>query len=339
MPDDQNNPPPEQGILQIADLLRGQVPSREDRRRRLAVAWVTELYGTVHAWNGSFIGFLKTYPGFEGSTEPDDYRRFLVELAEYQAGLDERSPAVKHALCGKLHRLYDRFDTDFAFMRDSDPARFDQLKGIVSNAYMGEDAVLGLAGSMIWSVRREYEVGYSGDLAGIPLSAELHRWHVENHDKVCHVILGYEQRSAEAVAELARLSEEAGLHFSSIDDYAENFAGGGVSLTYADNRVTTTVSNVTGPVVTGGHAEFHGDMTIISKRDPQLAAAFHDLEKVVAASGNAAASALLTSLEQEASKEKPEPGVVKQLWDGLVGAAPGVKAMAGAAAAVMALFI
>lgn len=216
----------EYGIIQMFDLLRGQMPSRDDQRRRLAVKWVGELYGTVHAWNLVFIRFLKTYPGFRESVDPGDYREFLIKLSEYKTGLDERSPTVKYELCEPLHRLYDRFDNDFAYLQDKDPKRFQDLKGIVTNAYKGEDDVLHLAGSIIWDVQREFEVGYSGDIAGAPLCEDLHRWHAANHNKICKIIMDYERRSNEAVYKLAFIARDAGLNFSVMDDYAQNIADG-----------------------------------------------------------------------------------------------------------------
>lgn len=347
-----NRNTPERGIAHIFGLTRGRLPARGDPARRIAVAWLTELYGTVHSWNSEFIDFLKQYPGFRGSKAPAEFKRFLVELNSYRIALDDRSPQVKRALCSKLHRLYARFDQDFAGMAKEDPQAYCSLEKIVKDAYAGEDAVISMASTIIWDVMREFEVGYQGSSDGVPLHALLHDWHASNHETVCNMILAYERGSAEAVETLAQFSEDAGLDFSGLEDFAANYAP--EPMVVFEGDVTTVYGDMTtaGGDVTPVHGDYNrneggvqivgsttGPINIIQARDPSLKKALDEIGAYVKSTGDPAAEAMQQSLVEEAAKEKPELSRLKRLWDGLVGIAPGVKALSGAAAAVMALFV
>lgn len=347
-----NTATPERGIVQFFETARGKLPTRGDPSRRIAVAWLTELYGAVHSWNVEFIGFLKRYPGFSASKDPSEYKDFLVELNAYRTALDERSPHVKRALCSKLHRLYARFERDFAGMAKEDPDAYRQLHDIVKSAFAGEDAVIALASSIIWDVTREFEVGYQGPSEGVPLHAPLHDWHVANHETVCQLILAYERGSAEAVEQLAKLSEAAGLDFAGLEDFAKNYAPEQTVVVQGDVTTVYGDMNRAGGDITTVHGDYNrndggvqivgsttGPINIIQGRDPALKDALDEIGAYVKSTGNAAAETMHQSLVEEAAKETPEPSRLKQFWDGLVGLAPGVKALSGAAAAVMALFV
>lgn len=350
--DEINRSTPERGLVEIFETTRGRLPERGDPARRIAVTWLTELYGAVHSWNSEFISFLKQYPGFKSSEDPSEYKKFLVDLHAYRVALNDRSPQVKRALCSKLHRLYARFDRDFAGMASKDPDAYQHLKGIVESAYAGEDAVISMAGSIIWDVMREFEVGYQGSWEGVPLHAPLHEWHASHHEQVCKLILAYERGSAEAVETLAQLADEAGLDFAGLEDFAENYAA--EPTVVFQGGVTTVYGNMT--TAGGDIATIHGDynrneggvqivgsttgpISIIQAQDPLLKDALDEIGAFVKSTGNAAAEAMHESLVEEAAKDEPEPARLKQFWDGLVGLAPGVKALSGAAAAVMALFV
>jgi archaellum component FlaC len=99
------------------------------------------------------------------------------------------------------------------------------------------------------------------------------------------------------------------------------------------------IGNVTGSTVVVDSNVSNSFNTIASKYDEETAQAFNLLAEEVRKSKNAAASTLLTGLTEEAQKEKPEKGKLKQFWDGLVAMLPGVTSMVGITEKIIKLFI
>ncbi|MEM0988612.1 MAG: hypothetical protein AAGK00_07000 [Pseudomonadota bacterium] len=343
---------PEQGVHWL--MLGGNftMPPKEHPSYTLAVGWLQDLYTTVRTWNIGFLRFLKTYPGFVNSTDPGAYKAFLIELGSYQAALDERTDIVKRDLCHKLHRLYDRFEHDFAYLKQSDPAEFDRLQDVMGQTYDGEDGIIRLAREITHGVMAADAISTSLSFEEAMLSPDLHAWHVANHDVIAAGILSYERGSAVLVGDLARAVDDADLNVTALETLAaRNAPMPSVTINNTVNNTTNTTTNVDGPMinsgggavtynagdgvmVTGGNV---GDITLNRQTNPDIAQAIAAITAYLQETGNEAAKTLGDALAEEAEAEEPEPSKIRQLWDTIVTLAPGVKAVTGAVAAVTAL--
>ena len=194
-------------------------PDVSDTRRKLATAWLAELYERVHSWNGNFVKFLKQYPGFREECNPDECRKFFEKLLEYQTSLDDRHEEVKTSLCAPLKRLHARFLHDFEWLRQENPKAFEVLFNHVTNAYRSEVGIIDSARLFVDRV-----LGWEAPANTLPPDQRIQqsaflRWHSEHPAATAELIRGYENKSAEFIRSIRETSEAADIDLVPIEDY------------------------------------------------------------------------------------------------------------------------
>jgi hypothetical protein len=227
---------------QLQGLLRRltQVTSPESDTRRTAVRWFNRLYYDVRKWNESFIGFLRSYPGFSDSPTLAEYRAFIESLGEYRTSLTERYGFAKHDLCSNLKILSARFTRDFSWLHRENEYAFWQIRELIDDSYATEAGIIGIAQSVcefIWGISSEEQ------------------WHVDHHDEVVRQIRQYEDESRQAVNQLQRMADEVGVHLLSVSEYEAALTSEGsrnpdvmVIGEVSMSQDHISVSNVVGPV-------------------------------------------------------------------------------------------
>jgi len=189
-------------LEQVAEATEGS-----PARRMTAVRWFNRLYYDVRNWNKVFIRFLRTYPGFLESGQPEDYRPFLEELQSYREGLDQRYSSVKHDLCGNLKVLSARYSKDFDWLYQEDPALYEAIRSHIDDSYATEDQIVSMAAEItgfIWN-----------------LSKDDPYWHVSHHGQIVEAISTYASESQAAVAGLHQAASDVGIALLSVEDYEE----------------------------------------------------------------------------------------------------------------------
>ncbi len=323
---------PESDLQQVLDKLINATSSNAPARKT-AVRWFNRLYYDVRRWNEGFIEFLRTYPGFKNSNNPNDYKLFTENLEEYRDSLQERYGTVKNDLCTSLKILSARYPRDFAWLYKEDAGLYHEIRSLIDDSYATEMQIIHVAYAVTNFI---YEI--SSD----------ENWHTQHHDEIVNRIRRYEESSKEAVASLQEMADSVGIRLLDITEYesALNNEGSTNPNVMVIGEVTMSKDNihiekVVGPVNVKSRLENvtqvvrsapavadaqKQELSVLIEElkkslDPISAQAPEDSQRVVQAAEMVAA---------EVAKEKPNKSFLTITTEGLKEAAKAVESMAPA---------
>jgi len=304
---------------------------RDDAARKTAVRWFNRLYYDVRKWNEAFISFLRTYPGFGGSSTPAKFKTFLGQLYEYRESLAERYGSVKGDLCTCLKILSARYSKDFGWLYEQNQLLYDQIRSLIDNTYASETNVIAVAHGVcqfIWSVESDPN------------------WHEKNYQQIVDRITQYEQESKGEVSKIKLMADHVGIHLLDIAEYEAILNNEGSSnpevmvvgeITMSQDNIH--IQNVVGPVNVKARMDHVKQVVtnasaVPNKGKKQLAALFEQLKQAldpVAQVQPEDAQRVLQAAEMvsaEVSKQKPSKSFLNITAEGLKEAAKAVGAVA-----------
>jgi chaperonin cofactor prefoldin len=324
---------PESDLQQVLSRLI-DATTKNTSARKTAVRWFNRLYYDVRRWNESFIGFLKTYPGFASSMLPTEYKNFLGRLGEYRDSLQERYGTVKNDLCTGLKILSARYSQDFAWLYKEDEPLYHEIRSLIDESYATEIQIIRVAYSVA-----DFIYGISSD----------EDWHVQHHDEIANRIRDYEEASKQAVANLQQMAESAGISLLDISEYEtilnnEGSANPNVmvigEITMSQDNIN--IKDVVGPVNVKARLDHvtqnvNTASTFTDVQKQEFSAIIEELKQALASAASVAkpedtqrVTQVAEMVAAEVKKEEPNKSFLTISTEGLMEAAKAVEAVAPA---------
>lgn len=217
---------PEARLVEIARQLIPAITSdTETNRRKIAATWLSDLHTVLEKWNAELIDLVRTYPGFKGRTDLASYKRFFRKLDTKNTRELYHDRSVVKRLCRPIEKLYNQFPIDFNWLQERSPNTYNDVYGLIQNAYDGEGRIILMAHDLINAIygldieilRKRYDTvikeidDYHGDKRIEEFYDKFLPEHIKYRETICQRINEYEQRSAQTVYDLQQISEEADL--------------------------------------------------------------------------------------------------------------------------------